>query len=74
MKSSWTWPRNLLLPLLLDESGEVKVDSADAEVQQSSKKALNLFKYLVQKIQAWFQLLKEVEESSTNAVTTAQLR
>ena len=74
MKSSWTWPRNLLLPLLLDESGEVKVDSADAEVQQSSKKALKLFKYLVQKIQAWFQLLKEVEESSTNAVTTAQLR
>eukprot|EP01035_Chromulina_nebulosa_P025473 gene25473-33245_t len=56
--------KNLLLPLLLDESGEVKVDSADAEVQQSSKKALNLFKYLVQKIQAWFQLLKEIEQKT----------
>eukprot|EP01035_Chromulina_nebulosa_P026363 gene26363-34492_t len=43
-------------------------DCDDAAVQQS--KALELCKDLIQKVQAWFQLLKEVEESSTDAVTT----
>ena len=51
------------------DSGEIKLDS-DAEEEKQNDEGRKLYNELLLKMHSWAQLLKEVEESSADAVNT----